>query len=246
MKGFSAGLDTSGNDTDGRYTIGWRDLIAKLVFHVGTLMPAQEENQEQIVRKKAHMGNDYVHIVFNESGRNYEFDTMSSQFNFVQIIVTPVDGQLSSLEEDATWLDSGQHKQHNVQLYKVKTQINPNIPFIGPAAESKVLTLTALPAFVRSIAIHAAIFSQVYSSCKSADSSSAEFISLWRARLQIIKRVRTHAQRERAKRESTHGQPAATAADSDEFGEVVSDPSMAATAAQALGYLARDLESYSK
>ncbi|KAI9471578.1 hypothetical protein BX667DRAFT_533171 [Coemansia mojavensis] len=244
MKGFSAGLDTSGNDTDGRYTIGWRDLIAKLVFHVGTLMPAQEENQEQIVRKKAHMGNDYVHIVFNESGRNYEFDTMSSQFNFVQIIVTPVDGQLST--GDATWLNDDQHKKPGVQLYKVKTQINPNIPFIGPAAESKVLTLTALPAFVRSIAIHAAIFSQVYSSCKSADSSSAEYISLWRARLQIIKRVRTHAQRERAKRESAHGQPAETSADSDEFGEEISDPSMAVTAAQALGYLVRDLESYSK
>ncbi|KAJ2323230.1 Tuberous sclerosis 2-like protein, partial [Coemansia sp. RSA 2673] len=82
LKGFSAGLDTSGNDSDGRYTIRWRDLIAQLVFHVGTLMPAREDKQEQIVRKKAHMGNDYVQIVFNESGRDYEFDTIPSQFNY--------------------------------------------------------------------------------------------------------------------------------------------------------------------
>ncbi|KAJ2770852.1 Tuberous sclerosis 2-like protein, partial [Coemansia nantahalensis] len=96
MEGFSAGLDTSGHDRDGRYTVRWRDLISRLVFHVGTLMPADEHRQEQLVRKKAHMGNDFVHIVFNESGREYGLDTIPSQFNFVQIIVTPVDGQYNS------------------------------------------------------------------------------------------------------------------------------------------------------
>ncbi|KAI7825517.1 hypothetical protein BX661DRAFT_154749 [Kickxella alabastrina] len=156
MKGFSASLDTSGNDEDGRYTIRWRDLVSQLVFHVGTLMPAREDKHEQIIRKKAHMANDYVQIVFNESGRDYEFDTIPSQFNYVQIIVTPND------------------KTMYVQLYKVMTQVNPSVPFYGPAIEPKLLTLTALPAFVRSIAIHAAILSNVFSSCKKADSSAAE------------------------------------------------------------------------
>ncbi|KAJ2159276.1 Tuberous sclerosis 2-like protein [Coemansia sp. RSA 552] len=254
MKDFSAGLDTSGQDSDGRYTIGWRDLITKLIFHVGTLMPAQEGREEQIVRKKAHMGNDYVHIVFNESGKDYEFDTIASQFNFVQIIVTPVDGEVTSREEDGSWLDGkpGERKARTVQLYKVRTQVNPNVPFKGPAAEPKVLTLTALPAFVRAIAIHAAIFSQVYTSCKSAEIGSADYVSLWRARLQIIKRVRAHAQRETVRRSSAAGQPhssssspgAAAALDMEEFGELVSDPSQAATASQALAYLIQDLESY--
>ncbi|PIA14018.1 hypothetical protein COEREDRAFT_28980, partial [Coemansia reversa NRRL 1564] len=193
MEGFSAGLDTSGQDTDGRYTIGWRDLIANLVFHVGTLMPAQENRQEQIIRKKAHMGNDYVHIIFNESGRDYDLNTISSHFNFVQIIVTPVDGLVASHEETSSRLHGELPEQgaHEVQLYKVRTQINPEIPFIGPAAEPKVLTLTALPAFVRSIAIHAVIFSQVYTTCKSSETGGeAEYVSLWHARLQIIKRIR--------------------------------------------------------
>ncbi|KAJ2356849.1 Tuberous sclerosis 2-like protein [Coemansia sp. RSA 2618] len=251
MKDFSAGLDTSGQDADGRYTLGWRDLIAKLIFHVGTLMPAQEDKQEQIVRKKAHMGNDYVHIVFNESGRNYEFDTIPSQFNFVQIIVTPVDGQVLSREEQVSWLhgDQDESTARVVQLYKVKTQINPDIPFIGPAADPKVLTLTALPAFVRSLAIHAAIFSQVYTSCKSADVGTAEFVSLWRARLQIIKRVRAHAQREQTKRQNALGKQQGDVSDAsidmEEFGGPISDPTTATTAAQALGYLARDLELFS-
>ncbi|KAJ2615600.1 Tuberous sclerosis 2-like protein [Coemansia sp. RSA 1365] len=255
MEGFSAGLDTSGQDTDGRYTIGWRDLIANLVFHVGTLMPAQENRQEQIIRKKAHMGNDYVHIIFNESGRDYDLNTISSHFNFVQIIVTPVDGLVASHEETSSRLHGELPEQgaREVQLYKVRTQINPEIPFIGPAAEPKVLTLTALPAFVRSIAIHAVIFSQVYTTCKSSETGSeAEYVSLWHARLQIIKRIRAHAQKEADKRAAALGSPQNAAAISEddlhmkEFGEPISNPTQASTACEALGFLVQDLDFFYK
>ncbi|KAJ1818761.1 Tuberous sclerosis 2-like protein [Coemansia sp. RSA 2598] len=261
MKGFSANLDTSGQDDDGRYTIRWRDLIAQLVFHVGTLMPAREDKHEQIIRKKAHMGNDYVQIVFNESGREYEFDTIPSQFNYVQIIVTPVDGGIPNRDEDASWFSSEADDEdtHFVQLYKVKTQVNPDVPFFGPAMEPKLLTLTALPAFVRSIAIHAAILSQVFSSCKKVNSSAAEFISPWRARLRTIQRIRLYAQREKARplpvssggaagqaaSVGPHGsaQPVHASPLSD-FGTIVEDPADAITASQALGYLMKDLDSY--
>ncbi|KAJ2001257.1 Tuberous sclerosis 2-like protein [Coemansia sp. RSA 2322] len=240
LKGFSAGLDTSGNDSDGRYTIRWRDLIAQLVFHVGTLMPAREDKQEQIVRKKAHMGNDYVQIVFNESGRDYEFDTIPSQFNYVQIIVTPVDGRVPSHEEDSSWLHnkSADDEPRFVQLYKVRTQVNPNVPFVGPAMEPKLLTLTALSAFVRSIGIHAAILSQVFTSYNVADVSAAEFVSPWRARLRTIKRVRATAERENLARSS----PPSSAQDTDELGDVPDDLALVITARQALGFLIGDLE----
>ncbi|KAJ2289060.1 Tuberous sclerosis 2-like protein, partial [Coemansia sp. RSA 2706] len=133
-------------------------------------------------------------------------------------------------------------------LYKVKTQTNPNVPFIGPAIEPKVLALTALPAFVRSIAIHAAIFSQVFSSSRSADTGPAtEYVSLWRARLQIIKRVRAHAEREQAKQMSAQRSQPSSPSDNPswaEYGEPISDPSLASSAAQALGYLVHDLDSF--
>ncbi|KAJ1645833.1 Tuberous sclerosis 2-like protein [Coemansia asiatica] len=264
MKGFSANLDTSGQDDDGRYTIRWRDLIAQLVFHVGTLMPAREDKHEQIIRKKAHMGNDYVQIVFNESGREYEFDTIPSQFNYVQIIVTPVDGSIPNRDEDAIWLSSRENDSEEtqfVQLYKVKTQVHPEVPFFGPAMEPKLLTLTALPAFVRSIAIHAAILSQVFSSCKKVNSSAAEFISPWRARLRTIQRIRLYAQREKAmplpvSSSGTAGQGNSAGSLShaqqtnvrnshlSDFGTIVDDPTDAITASQALGYLMKDLEFY--
>ncbi|KAJ2726467.1 Tuberous sclerosis 2-like protein [Coemansia sp. Benny D115] len=267
MRGFSANLDTSGQDSDGRYTIRWRDLIAQLVFHVGTLMPAHKDKHEQIIRKKAHMGNDYVQIVFNESGRSYDFDTIPSQFNYVQIIVTPVDGKIPQHSDAGSWSrsESKNEKIYYDQLYKVKTQVNPNVPFYGPAMEPKLLTLSALPAFVRSVAIHAAILSQVFSSCQKAETSAAEFISPWRARLRTIQRIRLYAQRESAKsapppsnnNSNRHHHTSPQASDVshlstgshdnealEEFGEIVDDPELATTAAEALGYLVKDLNTF--
>ncbi|KAI8320449.1 hypothetical protein GQ54DRAFT_298650 [Martensiomyces pterosporus] len=245
MKGYSAGLDTTGQDQDGRYTIKWRDLIAQLVFHVGTLMPAGETMSERMVRKKAHMGNDYVHIVFNESGRDYEFDTIPSEFNYVQIIVTPVDGRIPSHEVDSSWLhsDPGGAEAKFVQLYKVKTQVNANVPFVGPAMEPKLLTLTALPAFVRSVAIHAAIISQVYSDCKR-NGGVGEFISPWRARLQAIKRIRSAAEREAAKQQQQSAS-AQSPAGSPLLDEKEEWPAgLHAPASQVLDHLTRELESF--
>ncbi|KAJ2417636.1 Tuberous sclerosis 2-like protein [Coemansia sp. RSA 2530] len=240
MKGFSAGLDTSGQDSDGRYTIRWKNLISQLTFHVGTLIPAQEGKQEQFIRKKAYMANDYVQIVFNESGRDYEFDTIPSQCNYVQIIVTPVDGRISSTEEHAQGVpyeyvsdDAG-----FVQLYKVQTQVNPDIPFAGPAMEPKILTLKALPAFVRSIGIHAAILSQVYTCYNIADPTVGQFVSPWRSRLWSIKRIRLSAQREASVRSPT----AAAPYDASVFGDIPEDPAQLTTASQALGFLLRDLD----
>ncbi|KAJ2711754.1 Tuberous sclerosis 2-like protein [Coemansia spiralis] len=250
MKGFSAGLDTSGHDNDGRYTVRWRDLISQLVFHVGTLMPADEHQQEHLVRKKAHMGNDFVHIVFNESGREYGLDTIPSQFNFVQIIVTPVDGQDFSRPGD----EKGAHDEAAADgdqpaspLFKVRTQIDPSVPFVGQAAEPKVLTLKALPAFVRSLAIHAVILSHVYTTC-TVNGVSADYVSLWHARLQIIKRIRASAQRDADSRLAAQGSAAAApptdSLDMLDFGKPVLHPSQATTAREALGLLIRDLDAF--
>ncbi|KAJ1952785.1 Tuberous sclerosis 2-like protein, partial [Dipsacomyces acuminosporus] len=235
--GYSAGLDTSGQDLDGRYTIKWRDLISQLVFHVGTLMPDCQNKNERLVRKKSHMGNDFVHIVFNESGRDYEFDTIPSEFNYVQIIVAPVDGSIPSHEADSSWLygDTGDAETKCVQLYKVKTQANASIPFVGPAMEPKLLTLTALPAFVRTIAIHAAILSQVYSECKK-NKGISEFISPWRARLQAIKRIRVAAEKEAAKQSPHVRCPPASRGQSNSLPDF-----SRATAEQALDHLTNEL-----
>ena len=81
------GLDRTAN-ADGTHTYAWRDRITEIVFHATTMMPTNAEDP-QCTGKKKHIGNDFVNIIFNESGLPFKFDTFRSQFNFVNIVITP-------------------------------------------------------------------------------------------------------------------------------------------------------------
>ncbi|KAJ1936212.1 Tuberous sclerosis 2-like protein, partial [Linderina pennispora] len=156
------------------------------------------------------------------------------------IIVTPVDGRIPSHEVDRSWMHGMPNKEDEsmVQLYKVKTQVNPTVPFAGSAAEPKLLTLTALPSFVRSIAIHAAILSNVHATFLNSVGVNNEFISPWRARLQSIKRMRGIAERDAEKitPEVYSDDIPAPASESTDFSK--------ATAAQVLDLLTKELEEF--
>ena len=62
LKYFSAGLDVSEYESDGRYTIAWMapDETSSVVFHVVNLMP------DNFNGRKRHIGNDNVLIIFVE------------------------------------------------------------------------------------------------------------------------------------------------------------------------------------
>lgn len=62
---YIGGLETGGKD--GKFTYQWSDPITQVVFHVATLMPTKESDPE-CRQKKLHIGNDYVTIVYNDSG----------------------------------------------------------------------------------------------------------------------------------------------------------------------------------
>ena len=46
-----------------------------VVFHVATLMPTLSSDP-QCNNKKLHIGNDFVTLVYNESGQPYQFGTI--------------------------------------------------------------------------------------------------------------------------------------------------------------------------
>ncbi|OMJ25492.1 Tuberous sclerosis 2 protein-like protein [Smittium culicis] len=194
VTGYSGGLDTTGADTDGRFGIQWNDCISNIFFHVATMMPTHDNKESGSVTqhlKKAHIGNDFVHIVFNESGDEYSLNTLASQFNFVQIIVTP--GDISSKSPDLIdeFDDSKKPIVRGERLYYVRTQISDELPPIGPAMYPKLVTLSALPGLVRIAAIHANIFVQVYLAIKKH--AAREYVSTWRQRLRGIRRLRDAA-----------------------------------------------------
>ena len=46
-----------------------------VIYHVATLMPTKEKDKK-CNAKKLHIGNDYVTIVYNESGTDYKIGTI--------------------------------------------------------------------------------------------------------------------------------------------------------------------------
>ncbi|KAH9993036.1 hypothetical protein BJV77DRAFT_1060291 [Russula vinacea] len=78
---YAGGLDP---DEDGEYAYAWWDDIGQILYHTATMMP-NHEHDPHFNYKKRHIGNDLVRIVWNDSGKPYRFDTLSTQFQFVNI-----------------------------------------------------------------------------------------------------------------------------------------------------------------
>lgn len=182
LLGNTGGLDRE-MDIDGRYAYFWKDDVTEAVFHAATLMPTNLERDPQCSAKKRHIGNDYVSIVYNDSGMDYAFDTLPSQFNFINIVVSP-----HSISTEAV---SPTHALIGAEnsFFKVEMQRRPDMPDIGPLSEPKLVSAQSLPGFVRQAAIHANIFAQVFWQSASAG-GKREYVSHWRERLKQIQRVK--------------------------------------------------------
>lgn len=187
------GLDRVSN-VDGTHTYAWRDRVTEVVFHVPTMMPTDPENDPQGVKKKAHIGNDRVKIVYNNSGRTFNFNTFPSEMNFVNIVISPEahtrGGHLPTarkLRKKAT--EGDEPELSNTELYgyyKVQTICSWKLPQLSPAASLKVVSAEALPTFVRHLALNASLFCQIW----SVVLGHGEYYSSWRVRLKEIIRLR--------------------------------------------------------
>ncbi|KAG9742212.1 hypothetical protein KCU73_g8722, partial [Aureobasidium melanogenum] len=176
-----AGLDTSEGMFDGRSTLRHSDTITTLNYHVTTMMPTNRETDPQCTRKKSHIGNDFVNIIFNNSGLEFEFDTFPSAFNYVYIVVVP--------EARQTFIQT-RTRLHNPgwfedSWFKVRVLTRPDFPDISSAAETAVVSGAALSAYVRNLALNAEEFCRVWS-----NRGLGELPSTWRSRLQQIRMLR--------------------------------------------------------
>lgn len=201
------GLDRE-MDIDGEYTFCWRDRLTEIMFHVTTQMPTNLDRDPQVINKKRHIGNDYVNIIFNDSGLPFKFDTFPSQFNYVNIVITPASRASfmatreaqAQAEAEAAQNDGQGHgpkwRAREQPFYRVQVMSKPGFPQISPASEIKMVSLKALPDFIRLVALNASVFSLVWQN-RAGD----EYVSSWRSRLREIKRLR-----------EKHGAPPLTAA----------------------------------
>jgi Rap/ran-GAP len=190
------GLDRT-IDEDGPFTYCWRDRSTEVVFHVTTMMPTDLERDPICMRKKSHIGNDFVNIIWNDSGADFDFNTFPSEFNYVYIVITPEVStnfitQRKRIEPEILpdpILDPNAPEEPlpyiSTLFYKVQVLSGPGFPSISPAAEAKLVSAKALGPFVRLLALNASFFSLVW-----ANREGGEHISPWRNRLREIKRLR--------------------------------------------------------
>ncbi|KAJ5768923.1 hypothetical protein N7520_003482 [Penicillium odoratum] len=169
-------------DTDGEATYAWRDRVTEIVYHVATMMPTNLENDPACVNKKRNIGNNFVTIVFNRSNLPFNFDTIPSEFNSINIVITPS----SRIAYDESGAAKGETDPEKL-YYSVRVMSKPGFPDVSAAATPKVISGKNLASFVRILALSASAFSLVW------NNKGGEHASSWRTRLREIKKVRERA-----------------------------------------------------
>uniref|UniRef100_A0A8C4H3I8 Tuberin n=1 Tax=Dicentrarchus labrax TaxID=13489 RepID=A0A8C4H3I8_DICLA len=164
---FLGGLDQYGDD--GEFTYCWHDDIMQAIFHIATLMP-NRESDKGCCNKKRHIGNDFVMVVYNDSGEEYKLGTIKGQFNFVEVIIKPLDYECNL----------------------VTLQCRKDLEGLVDTTVAKIVSDRNLPLLVRQMALHANMASLVHQ--YRANPSDA-YASKWLARLRHIKRIRTRVRK---------------------------------------------------
>lgn len=166
---FLGGLETSGSD--GKFAYIWQDDVMQVIFHVATLMPNTPTDPKG-VRKKQHIGNDFVTIVYNDSGEEYDYQTVKAQFNYAVVVIEP--------------LDLGT----NQVIVKARDELHQHICH----TEYKVVSDESVPILARQLAVHSNLASVISSKLNS--STREPYASNWLERLRQIKRIRSKLQQE--------------------------------------------------
>ena len=174
---YAGGLDP---DEDGEFAYAWWDDIGQILYHTATLMP-NHEHDPQFNNKKKHIGNDLVRIVWNDSGVPYRFDTLLTQFQFVNIVIEP-----HSIGAIAAFSNS----LHENEYFRVTVQRAPGMSEFTPIGNFKLISAENLPLLVRQLSLLADWFAAVFQHTQG-DTVQVEVQTNWRSRLQAIKRFRT-------------------------------------------------------
>ncbi|CAG9838719.1 unnamed protein product [Diabrotica balteata] len=91
---FLGGLDQHGND--GKFAYIWQDDVTRVMFHVATMMP-NKESDPTCNNKKMHIGNNFVTIIYNESGEEVNMSTFKPLDMGINRVTVKVKEELANL-----------------------------------------------------------------------------------------------------------------------------------------------------
>ncbi|KAF9193953.1 Ral GTPase-activating protein subunit alpha-2 [Haplosporangium sp. Z 767] len=153
--GYIGGLERNGSN--GQTSIYYSTSTLEIMFHEVVRMPTDPDDPQQ-VKKKRHVGNDHVHIVWSEHSRAYDRNTIGGDFGNAIIVLTPVaelkvkDGQLHINQPHV----QPQNNNYSNRLVSVEVIRDMNLPVFGPLVDGMVVPMSQLGRLVRQTAIHAA------------------------------------------------------------------------------------------
>lgn len=179
---YAGGLDPH---EDGHYAYAWWDDIGQILFHAATMMPTKPEDP-QCIDKKRHLGNDYVQIVWNDSGIPYAFDTLKTAFSLVNIVIEPHSlGKISAFSNNL----------HENEYFKVTVQRSPDVMDFTPVGDFKLISAEKLPQLVRQLSLLSDWFGAVFIGTNRG-TQKEEYRTNWISRLQAIKQFRDRRQKD--------------------------------------------------
>ncbi|CAL4154568.1 unnamed protein product [Meganyctiphanes norvegica] len=111
-QGFRGGLDTQKGQT-GQESVFEVFREKEIMFHVSTLLPYNENDNQQLQRKR-HIGNDIVTIIFQEGNTPFTPDMIASHFLHSYIVIQPINPLTSNTR------------------YRVSVTARSDVPFFGP------------------------------------------------------------------------------------------------------------------
>ncbi|KAH3862473.1 hypothetical protein DPMN_025440 [Dreissena polymorpha] len=171
---YLGGLDTQGSD--GEFAYRWQDESTQMIFHIATLMP-NKESDVNCNQKKAHIGNDYVTVVYNDSGEEYKIGVIKGQFNYVNIVIKPLDYDSNAITLQA-------------KEVPFQDQVTTDIAGILGHTDTKIISDGNLATLVRQIAIHSNLASMVLN--RQAMQPNDPYANNWLERLRKIRRLRAN------------------------------------------------------
>lgn len=197
---YTGGLDTE-NNIDGEFTRYWRGKYTQVIFHVATMMnneqtgqtgqTGQTQNgngneltdmdiQRMIDLKKRHIGNNHVNIFYDESGHEFNFNLIKSQFNFLSIVITPhTYSQDYNLTSSSSSFSSSSSDDKLLEKYfKVKMYRRGGVPSFCGISHFKLISERELPVFIRSTSLLASIFASIWHGSKNVWSQRVKQLKL--------------------------------------------------------------------
>ncbi|XP_050394969.1 tuberin [Patella vulgata] len=170
---YTGGLASNGED--GQFAYSWQDDAMQVIFHIATLMP-NKNSDPNCNSKKRHIGNDYVTIIYNDSHDDYKIGTIKGSFNYVNIVIKPLDYESNAV---------------TLQTKEVPSNISTDIAEILGHTDTKIISDENLAQLVRQIAMHCNLASMVLQRQQSQPQDP--FASNWLERLRQIKRIKQKA-----------------------------------------------------